>query len=351
MKKLNYSAILSVSLGILTLLTFSTSLLGQSTNQNFPTPVTSNEITATIPARDVGDARLTNYFYVFNATQGDVFINVVSSNFNGDIDIFTADNLRPLSKITLYADAGNTETGRVVYLRQPTRLILRIEGRTPNDEAAKFRIKFAGSFVPAQIAENTEIETPAVKNDNQTDVRVNSVGTIIEIIPKPTPKPREIVAETKNDKEVETKRKTAEEPISEKTQSIENQNKDSQTKAVIDASSVTENTDTEVQTKNNSQEESKQETTESVKETLPKEEPVVRSDPKASKKPKSVKPPPTSALENIRLVVIFKDGTRIERPMSEVLKFGIDKGVLTVILKDGTIGRYSLLDVEKTTIE
>jgi hypothetical protein len=56
-------------------------------------------------------------------------------------------------------------------------------------------------------------------------------------------------------------------------------------------------------------------------------------------------------LENISLVILFKDGTTIERPMSEVIKFGIDKGVLTVILRDGTISRYSLLDVEKTTIQ
>ena len=32
----------------------------QSTNQNFPTPITSNEIEGTIKARDVGDARLTS---------------------------------------------------------------------------------------------------------------------------------------------------------------------------------------------------------------------------------------------------------------------------------------------------
>jgi hypothetical protein len=64
-----------------------------------------------------------------------------------------------------------------------------------------------------------------------------------------------------------------------------------------------------------------------------------------------VKSLPPAALENIRLIVLFKDGTRIERPMSEVLRVGVDKGVLTVISKDGAIGRYSILDVEKMTIE
>ncbi len=37
--------------------------------------------------------------------------------------------------------------------------------------------------------------------------------------------------------------------------------------------------------------------------------------------------------------------------MSEVLKVGVDKGVLTIISKDGAIGRYSILDVAKMTIE
>jgi hypothetical protein len=37
--------------------------------------------------------------------------------------------------------------------------------------------------------------------------------------------------------------------------------------------------------------------------------------------------------------------------MSEVLRVGVDKGVLTLITKDGAIVRYSILDVSKMTIE
>jgi hypothetical protein len=37
--------------------------------------------------------------------------------------------------------------------------------------------------------------------------------------------------------------------------------------------------------------------------------------------------------------------------MNEVLRFSVDKGVLTVISRDGSIGRYSILDVEKVTIQ
>ena len=56
-------------------------------------------------------------------------------------------------------------------------------------------------------------------------------------------------------------------------------------------------------------------------------------------------------LANIRLVIQLKDGKMIERHLNEVLKFSVDNGVLTVIGKDGTIARYSMLLVNKVTIE
>ena len=62
-------------------------------------------------------------------------------------------------------------------------------------------------------------------------------------------------------------------------------------------------------------------------------------------------PPKVDPLASIKLVISLKDGDRLERPMNEVLRFTVDKGVLTVIAKDGKIVRYSLLDVSKVTIE
>ena len=344
----------------------------QSINQNLPMAITSNEISGQIPARDIGDARLTNYFYVFNATQGDVFINVVTTNLNGDIDIFTADNLRPLSKITIYADASG-ETGRIVYLRQPTKLILRIEGRTPNDNPATYRIKFAGSFAPAEAtAERADSAAPQIKSDNQTDVRVNSVGTIIEIKTKPIAQPKETIAETKPVKttkagaeekteisEVETEPKKADDQTTrtERESTIESQ-KDSTATAIADE--VPKKETLEIENPKLDSPAKIEETVESSapvkKKTVSRKkavgkETVVETTPKASVKPKVIKPIPASALENIRLVILFKDGTKIERPMSDVLKVGVDKGVLTVIAKGGQINRYSILDVEKMTIE
>ena len=165
----------------------------QSSSQNFPTPITANEISGTIKARDIGDSRLTTYFYTFNGNQGDVFINVVTNNFNGDIDIFAVEGLRPLTKIVVYADSSINETGRVIYLRKPEKILMRIEGRSPNDDPATFQIKFAGSFAPStDIAASDEQKPPEVEKKEQGEVIVNSVGTIIGIRPKPTPEPKAV---------------------------------------------------------------------------------------------------------------------------------------------------------------
>ncbi len=349
------------------------SVKAQSINQSYPTPITSNEISGKIPARDLGDARLTTYYYTFEGLQGDVFINVVTTNFNGDIDVFTHDNLRPLTKITVYADASNNETGRVIYLRQPVKLILRIEGRTPNDDAANFQIKFAGSFVPAQaVAASAESETPEVKSNNQTDVRVNSVGTIIEIKPKPTPTPKAVIAK-KSDKKIEpiAEVKTVEESKA-KVEEVETKKPVTEEKKdeVAEIENSTEKTDTaktpkeekpvvvvvtdeiaEKEIKDESKKDSSEKARQTEEKAADKENSAAVIEPKVSKKPKSVKLLPPNALINIRLIVLFKDGSKIERPMSEILKVGVDKGVLTIILKDGASSRYSILDVAKMTIE
>ena len=56
-------------------------------------------------------------------------------------------------------------------------------------------------------------------------------------------------------------------------------------------------------------------------------------------------------LADIRLIIQLKDGGVIERRLSEIVKFSVDNGVLTVVAKDGKIVRYSMLLVAKVTIE
>ena len=359
-----------------TFLLFPLTAQAQSTNQNYPTAITTNEISGKIPARDIGDARLTSYFYIFNGNQGDVFINVQTSNFNGDIDVFTADNLRPLTKITIYADVSGNETGRVVYLRKPEKLVLRIEGRSPNDDAATFKIKFAGAFVAiTDVAETDTPDAPQVKTDNQTDVRVNSVGTIIEVKPKPKPTPKETIAKIEP-KKPDTSTENKESAVEKNVEESDTAEKVTPDKTTITIEKTAEpepeppietpekpkpeviitdelpKPDVEKPTEEKPSEESKAEV--STKITIEKtpevaETKTVEKKSKPTKKP--TKPKEPNPLENIRLIVLFKDGTKIERPMSDVLKVSVDKGILTVISKNGSVGRYSILDVAKMTIE
>ena len=299
--------------------------IAQSTDSSFPTPVTSTEINGVIKARDVGDSRLTTYFYEFDGGQGDIFINVVTKNLSGDIDVYTAEGLRPLTKVVIYADIGTSETGRLVYLRKPERLILRVEGRTPGDEAATYKIKFAGSFIamkPVKAEKGPVVDATAKTED--TGIRVNSVGTILPSEPKPLPP-----------KKVEVEKPKVEKTIAEKPK--EKEKKESTKKPVV----VVEDFPAETKKIETPKKESDTAKTTGKRPPMPKkvEEQVKTEEPKAD------------PLASIRLRVQMKDGDVIESPMSEVLKFSVDKGVLTVIMKDGKITRYSILVVAKVTIE
>ncbi|MEJ7846824.1 MAG: hypothetical protein WKF92_01910 [Pyrinomonadaceae bacterium] len=306
----------------------------QSDSQNFPTPITSNEITGVIRARDVGDSRLTTYYYGFDGTQGDIFVNLVTKNFNGDIDVFAVGGQQSLTKVVVYADLAESETGRVIYLRKPEKLLLRVQGRSPNDDPASFRVKFAGSYVASKDT-GEQPELPKVIAENTSGIRVNSVGTIIEVLPK-----AEITDVEKT--ELKSPDQTVAE-ISEKTT-----NKEPAEVVVTDQLPKPEET---IASKSPRTKISKTraKSPPKPKKTLKAEtsEPSVRAERKKSEPKKTVPDP----LANIRLVILFKNGSVIERPMNEVFRFSVDKGVLTVTSKNGSIGRYPLLDVTKVTIE
>src|SRR5918912_1159064 len=98
--------------------------------------------------------------------------------------LFTAGTLRPLLKLTLYAESAAPVT-KGIYLRKREDLILRIEARSPNDDEGTYRLFFGGSFEPMvggpEIAEN---ETPAEPKTEtgatgRKTKRVSSVGARI----------------------------------------------------------------------------------------------------------------------------------------------------------------------------
>jgi hypothetical protein len=351
-------AVLACSIGV-------GSAVGQSTNQNFPTPVTTNEISGTIKARDVGDARLTSYFYQFDGAQGDVFINVVARNFAGDIDVFTLNGLRPLTKIVVYGDFGESETGRVIYLRKPEKMILRVQGRSPGDEEATFRIKFAGSFVASTMTEPVEPVLPSLSAKNESGIRVNSVGTIVEVIPKSTPMPP--VTETSSAPETRSER---DEAVKEQTDAAANAKSDE--KPADSSGEPEKKLEVVVTDTSNEGAAIKPTVTPPARrrargrvpaKTVPPADAAATATTKTDPAtPKTLRRARTTAagtaseklpdpLENVNLVILFKDGRTIERPMTKVLRFSVERGVLTVISKDGTIGRYPVVEVASVTMQ
>src|SRR5436309_714861 len=163
--------------------------LAQSSDQSLPTPVLTSEVNGTIAPLDLGDARVTRHFYAFDASPGDLIITADSKNLNGDIDVFTAVTFRPLMKTTMYANAQMPEVTKSIFLRAHQILILRVEARTPNDEAGVYHIRFRGSFEPFSggipVAEATESTAERPRSSRGTK-RVSSVGATIAEPPAET---------------------------------------------------------------------------------------------------------------------------------------------------------------------
>lgn len=363
----------------------------QSSDQNLPTPITSNQISGEIKARDIGDSRLTTYYFIFNGNRGDIFINVVTTNLNGDIDIFTLEGLKPRTKITLFADSSENETGRVIYMRKPEKLLLRIQGRTPNDDPATYQIKFAGSFKAVQgVARNDDSLFPEVKNSSGGTVKVNSVGTIIEQ-PKPKPTPAEIVAENKTEEKTDTESindekikdsdevKNSEEVSENKTTpETKNESENKSTPEIPSTFDPTKKVD-DVIKDSNKKNNARVLITDPFKETENKVEPkkdepekietkeltldikekksntsaIVRieRDNEVDEAPTKKTEEKANPLAGIFLKIKLKNGKTFKRPMSEVVNMNVVNGVLTVSTSDGKFEKFLILEIKKQTIE
>ena len=294
----------------------------QSIDPNAPSPVRRNNVTGRIAARDLGDARLTDHYYALVGTPGDLLITVNSTNLNGDIDVFTATTLRPLLKLTLYAESTAPVT-KGIYLRKREELILRIEARSPNDDEGTYRLSFGGSFEPIVGGpEIAEAETPATETTTpggRKTKRVSSVGARIE---EPEPPVTEVVTATPTPeptpeaKPVETPAATPEkspEVVTEKPAPVRN--------------------------------------TRGRRPVGRRPAPRVRETPPPVATVETPKPKPEPEPEiGPRLVIETNDGTLINRSMSTVRRVTVENGQVVVTGKDGKIDRILLANVVRMSI-
>ena len=365
---------------------FSTSVAAQSNDLAFPTALTENQISGIIKSRDLGDPRVTTYYFTFNGLQGDLFINVVTKNLSCSVDVFMSDGMRPLTNIIVYADVVQSETGRVIYLRKPEKLIMRIQGRTPNDDPAEFQIKFAGGF---EAATPTTDEPPVPKvtgiAQNSNGVKVNSVGTIIAVAPKPKPTPKATPAEVAKaeEKSEETAKLSEDKRVTEQTAETKTEEKPAEnvasktTEPEVKESAAVEPKPAVSKPKPANRRSTRPKATQAATqipptETKPKDEVVEPEKDAAAETEKRAKPevvvtdatssaaapgkkepsePKVNPLANVKLVIVFKDGTKVERPMTEVFRFTADQKTLTVMFTNGRNAKYPILDVASVTIQ
>lgn len=322
----------------------------QSTDIAWPSPVRSNEVRAAIPARDLGDPRVTDHFYAFIANPGDLLITVDSRNLNGDIDVFTSSSLRPLLKFTVYAGSSSPIT-KGLYLRRQESLILRVEGRTPDDDDAVYRLHFGGAFeaiTSGPLVEHEDALGPATTaaTSNTGDRRVSSVGARIDEppaevaeTPKETPSP--IISTEPESKAAATK------PATRNTRTrgtVARRTRPARTPPKPKPADAPKPDETVAKS-----ETGEKPTTESS-ET---ETPTAPARPaRRSRSSRATKPPAPQETDDSgpRLVIETGDGTLVDRSMGGVRRVTVENGQVVVIGKDGKIQRIPLASVVRMTI-
>jgi hypothetical protein len=346
----------------------------QSTDVRFPTGVEGSEIVGAIVARDIGDARLTDHFYTFNGWPGDLLITVQSKNLNGDFDVFTAAELRPVLKISVYAESSTPIT-KNIYLRKRESLILRVEARSPNDDEGSYSIRFSGSFEPstnvpllAQAGKPpTEGERQTSRTGDRKTTRVSSVGARIEkpaaevaaaptAEPSPSAKPEESTPSVaKNTVRSPPGRRTptraartkpAAKPAGKPPASNENKSDIAATReSPVEA--PTQSAKPEIATVTNDKSLPKESDTKP--EVTSKRPPARRAPARSGRAARTAKAKPPSE-NNPRLIIDVKDGSRIEYLMSGVKRVTVENGEVVIVTNDGYERRVPMTSVARMSI-
>ena len=362
-----------VSLISLTLMipTIAIVVSAQSANPNFPTPVFDKSLRGRIAARDVGDARLTNHYYAFRGTPGDLLITVQSRNLNGDIDVFTMGTLRPLLKLTFYAE-NTAPITKGIYLRKTEDLILRVQARSPNDEDGIYQLSFAGSFLAieggpsaAETAEPTEAapSSGGGRRASSVGARINEPPpplndvAVVPAMPEPTPAPTPV----ESPKPIVVEQPTESAPARPAPRTARNRpatRPPTTTSRRTTTTTTPKPKDTPVETAKT--EEPATEPT--ATEPEPKPKPPARTSarrgsartsttPSQPTESPATEPKPEPAESGPRLIIETNDGTLINQSMSRVKRVTIENGAVVVIGKNGKIDRILLANVVKMSIE
>lgn len=326
--------------------------LAQSTALEYPTPITTQQITGKIVARAVGDSRLTSHYYLFESSVGDVVVNIEATNMNGDIDIYTAGSMRPVLNASVYSSDYASAIQRDFYLRLPSRLILRVQGRTPGDEPATYKITFSGAFRAISAAAGSAMprapEPKVSASQTGEGLRATSTGQIVEKpkpTPTPTPKPvatpKPVPARTprpdvaKNTPPKETKPKVPSAADNGAAERAEEAKRRAEERRLENERRAAERREAAERKK--------------ADDAVKKAEREAAAGATPLKKPPA-KPPADSPSEPMFLLVEMKDGTKLRYAMSDVFTFSVDNGSVKIVLKNGRLINRRLLDVKEIKI-
>ena len=347
-------------------------LRAQSNDASFPTPVFASELTGRIAPRDVGDPRRTRHFYAFRGTEGDLVVNVETSQLIGDVDVFTATGLRPLVKFTLFGDPARLS--KSFYLRRDEALVLRVEARAVGDVEGTYRITFGGAFAPApaEMANATTPEAPTLRSAEgrgQNTRRVTATGARIEeprveptpaeesaareATPAPTPAPDRSAerrspagrrgrgtrnAPSRARTNPSPTRTDAPKPEGAEARTTDDAAAGAATPPAPPAPAPARRRGTRPPRRN------------TARERAEANMPAQPAGPEAGAQPESAaaQPPPAPAQ---RLIIVTRDGETLERDMSGVRRVTIENNQVVIVGRDGKVTRRPLASVLKMSIE
>ncbi len=320
----------------------------QSNDANAPTPLREPVIEGRISPLDVGDARLTRHYYVFTGLPGDLEIALTSDNLNGDVDVFTFDGLRPLSKLTLFAGGEPLSINKTIFLREAEILLLRVEARSIGDAEGRYRITFGGAFAlapEAMLAAQPAEETTNVESTASTGRRVTSVGGRIAPEETAATEPAPDVAPTLPEVEVND---------APSTRTVDPPRARGRRRNPARTTART--------TRRPPRPPRVRRSPPSTTPTTPPSETAstdTNESPVSSGEASPVVPPSepaqitesSPAVPQFKLIVETVDGQRLERAMSGVRRVTITNGELVILLSTGRVERLSMKTVTRIAVE